>query len=818
MPFHRIVGMVVAALAVLAAPLSGAVIQVAAGATQVDAGDGVCSLIEAVENALDGAQTHADCTAGSAGTDTLVLQASIYTLLQRDNAAFGFNGLPSIDSHVIIEGSGATLERSAGAPAFRLLHVAVGGQLELRDLWLRGGRAAGGGGGGGGAGLGGAVVNEGTLLIERCTISANVAVGGSGASANNAGQHGGGGLGGNGGLGGSAGGGGGGGQGGNGGPGGVAAGGGGGGSQVAGDGAGGDAGGAGGAQNGGNGGGGGGAGLGGGPGGGGGGGGGFAFGGSGGLGGGGGGSGLNASGGDGGFGGGGGDGAISGGDGGFGGGGGGFFTGAAGTGGFGAGDGAFAASGGGGAFGGAIYNHEGATLELRNSTLRANQALGGGGGGSAQSGSGLGGAVFNRNGTVTLLNVTLASNDASDGGALYNLGDDLIGGGSGLGSMTVRNSILADSVGANDCQDLAIGGGSTSFVSTDNLIESNGACPAPSVTGDPQLGVLQLNAPGLTPTLALAPTSPALDQGSSCLANDQRGVARLAACDLGAYELASFDLTLAHTESADPVVAGSGPGNLVYVITIGNQGPFDATEIAVSLDLTLPVGTSASTITPSGSTTYSAGLWSIDALAVSSSETLTVTLDVGASTASGSDVIDSTATIDSAGGELLNTGDDDVFEATSVSRQVDLALSQSESVDPVVAGSGAGNLVYVVTLSNNGPSDATQVEILSALGLPSGVNLDAAVPSAGVFASSTWTLALLPAGGAETLTLTLTVGATAPPGVDTIQSAASVQSAAEPLVNLGDDAVLTTTSVLGPAIFEDDFETGNLVRWSGHVP
>ncbi len=786
----------------------------------IDGGDGACSLIEALENANDAAQTHADCASGSAGSDTIVLQASTYLVTARHNAVFGFNGLPSVQGDVVVEGGGAVLERQAAAPSFRFFHVAPTARLELRDLWVRGGRAEGGSGGGGGAGLGGGVANEGTLVLLQCSFSGNTAVGGAGGALSTGGHNGGGGLGGAGGSGGSATGAGGGGTGGSGGDGsGGGTGGGGGGSDLGGDGGDGAAGGAGGTAGGGAGGSGGFGGANGGVGGGGGGGSGFAAGGDGGLGGGAGGSGINASGGTGGFGGGGGDGTLSGGDGGFGGGGGGFVTIAAGAGGFGGGSGSTSGGGGGAGLGGAIYNHEGGVVQISNSTLSGNVAQGGAGAFGAQAGVGAGGALFNRNGSVTLEGATFASNVADQGGALYNLGDDLIGGGGGTASVTVSNTILADSVAADDCRDASLGGGVTSFVGATTLLETAGTCPAQALSADPQLAALAITSPGLTPTHALASSSPARGQGVSCLVQDQRGVPRAAACDLGAFELPSFDLAVTQTESVDPVVAGSVPPNLTYTVTLANAGPDDAADIDVSVALTLPLGVAVDSVTPStGSWSAGTGTWMVPSLAASAQATLAVDLDVGAAAASGADVVESDVSVASAAGELLNPGDDATSDATTIAREVDLELSGTESADPVAAGSGSGNLIYVVTAHNAGPSDASQVAVDVVPLLPAGTTLDLAVPTAGGYVGTTWTVGTLGDGVQETLALTLTVGAATTPGTDVVGVDAAVGAAAETLLDLSDDMLQIRTSVLGPPIFEDDFETGDLTRWTGTVP
>lgn len=94
--------------------------------------DGQCSLVEALENA-NGVASHADCPAGDEGLDTVVLAASaVYTLSEVHNEAdswpFGPNGLPSIATPIVVQGHGATIERSSESdtPEFRLLFVEWG--------------------------------------------------------------------------------------------------------------------------------------------------------------------------------------------------------------------------------------------------------------------------------------------------------------------------------------------------------------------------------------------------------------------------------------------------------------------------------------------------------------------------------------------------------------------------------------------------------------------------------------------------------------------------------------------------------------------
>ena len=589
---------------------------------------------------------------------TIKMLCGTYTFDTPHNWEYGPNALPPVTSDITIQGNGAVLDSTATV-RLRFFYVSSGlsydamtlqglpaGKLTLRDLTLQNGKAKGGdaGKGGGGAGMGGAIFNQGELMLERVTLTANTATGGSsgvnglsggggGMGQDAQGLDGGGfgstplGVGGSGGVGSS--------------PGNGAGGGGGGFLPTGADGGnadnldGGNGGGKGRLGGGGGGVSGGGGGHGGAPGDGGGGGGccggpsgvgggfgrggqggqfgGFGLrghGGGGGTGGGGGassgmsgsGGGSIQSGGGGGFGGGGGEGGSDdylgggGGHGGFGGGGG--FGATAGIGGFGGGDGADdGGAGGGGGFGGAIFNHRG-TLTLINSTLTGNTAQGGngsnntgipGGGG----GSGLGAAIFNLNGTVTLNFSTIAGNTIAggvggagdpaglpgnaDGGALYNLafGNKIEDGTASTATVTIRNSILANSSGGLTVRDLINDkrdGTQTNTATVDyggqNIVESSVALPGTAFTGmlfstaDPQLGMLTnpLCQPGVLP---FPLTSPALNNAtcSAQVPTDELGTPRPqgAGCDIGAYELSCGTLVCPGniTQANDPNQCGA---------------------------------------------------------------------------------------------------------------------------------------------------------------------------------------------------------------------------------------------------------------------
>ncbi|MFO0938920.1 MAG: choice-of-anchor Q domain-containing protein [Gemmataceae bacterium] len=249
-------------------------------------------------------------------------------------------------------------------------------------------------------------------------------------------------------------------------------------------------------------------------------------------------------GGNGGFGGGGGAGGGSnygtgetGGSGGFGGGGGapggGDYAGRPGYGGYGGRDGIVTIGGGGAGMGGAIFNQHG-DLTIINSTIANNVTKGGYGAyGYAH---GLGGGIFNYEGSLTMYYSTISSNESEKGRGIFNFSTA-----SGSTKGAIVNNIIGQS--DNTRSDFAIFGDSDFGILENNIIrqitfndiifdEFNVS------TADPLLGPLQDNG-GLTPTMALLPGSPAsgLALATRFYTLDQRGFDRNPVNpDLGAYE------------------------------------------------------------------------------------------------------------------------------------------------------------------------------------------------------------------------------------------------------------------------------------------
>ena len=212
---------------------------------------------------------------------------------------------------------------------------------------------------------------------------------------------------------------------------------------------------------------------------------------------------------------------------------------------------------GGEARGGAVLNE--GTLEVVASTLYGNQAIGGNAGSGGNGGSGRGGAIYNNDGEVSIVNSTLSTNSAlsgaggtplaSFGGAVYSLNGSLaihnstitigsatagrgvyIGVLGGTATAEIYSSIIAQSgppVGVSDFVAAQEIDGQITVTGANNLIRTQALFHEITVsTDDPLLGGLATNG-GPTFTHALLSGSPAINQGGNALSlsTDQRGAA-----------------------------------------------------------------------------------------------------------------------------------------------------------------------------------------------------------------------------------------------------------------------------------------------------
>jgi hypothetical protein len=257
--------------------------------------------------------------------------------------------------------------------------------------------------------------------------------------------------------------------------------------------------------------------------------------------------------------------------------------------------------------GGGIYN-SGGTLSITNSTFSGNSATASGGGG------------ITTNAAATITNSTFSGNSAPVGGGIYNSGGTLsitnstfsgnsattIGGGirqfdGGGGTVTLRNTIVANSTASANCAGTITNGG--------NNLQFGGtvanSCGAGITTADPVLGALGNNG-GPTQTMALLTGSAALDKipnAGGCgfgITSDQRGVARPqpagGLCDIGAYE---------YQAPAAPVYGSTpAPGSTIPVGTT-TTGVAITTNLTVSNSGTAQLDVTAADITGANASDFS---------------------------------------------------------------------------------------------------------------------------------------------------------------------------------------------------------------------
>src|SRR5262249_34888732 len=152
--------------------------------------------------------------------------------------------------------------------------------------------------------------------------------------------------------------------------------------------------------------------------------------------------------------------------------------------------------------------------------------------------------------------------------------------------------------------------------------------------------------------------------------------------------------------------------------------PSDASDVNVATTHAIPaIGVTLDSVTPN-SGTFMDPNWKIATLASGASVTLTFTFTVAASAVTATDVIQTSGMVTAAHETITNPGDDSASQKTSILQEIDLTVTKTESVDPVVAGSGSGNLTYTVTVKNNGPSDATNIKLNEVITVPAFVTVD----------------------------------------------------------------------------------------------
>jgi hypothetical protein len=123
----------------------------------------------------------ADINAAKSGDTITLAPNTTFDLTAVDNTTNGANGLPVIKRNLTIIGQGGDIiQRDTAAPDFRLFEVASGASasLTLENLTLQNGLAFGSCS----SSEGGAIYNQGTLILSGAIVAGNHAVGSNGAA------------------------------------------------------------------------------------------------------------------------------------------------------------------------------------------------------------------------------------------------------------------------------------------------------------------------------------------------------------------------------------------------------------------------------------------------------------------------------------------------------------------------------------------------------------------------------------------------------------------------------------------------------------
>jgi uncharacterized repeat protein (TIGR01451 family) len=216
---------------------------------------------------------------------------------------------------------------------------------------------------------------------------------------------------------------------------------------------------------------------------------------------------------------------------------------------------------------------------------------------------------------------------------------------------------------------------------------------------------------------------------------------------------AAADLSITVTPSTATPNFGS---TVTFTIVVSNAGPDQATGVVVR-DL-LPAGSLVYVSDTEGQGTYvpTTGLWTVGSIASGGSATLTLVARVNTTAA-----VDNVAEVTASGVPDPDStpndgaGDDRAAATIDAPSAADLRLAKT-IVGPTFVNVGE-NLTFRVTLTNDGPDQATGVVVTDLL--PAGLTFVSATPSQGTYVDTTglWTVGTVNNGATVTLDIVATL-------------------------------------------------------------
>lgn len=250
------------------------------------------------------------------------------------------------------------------------------------------------------------------------------------------------------------------------------------------------------------------------------------------------------------------------------------------------------------------------------------------------------------------------------------------------------------------------------------------------------------------------------------------------------------DISVTISDSSDPVFVGQ---NLTYDVRVTNNGPSDA--LAVTLIDTLP-GSVIFVLADlaQGNCSESAGTVTCELDSLANGVEVQVMIKViptslGMITNSAEAILSDSAIL--FGQSDPDSSNNSVVETTEVNIGIDLSITKSDSPDPVTVGQ---NLTYDVGVTNNGPSNATDVTLTDTL--PEEVTFVSADAEQGSCSQSVATVTCDLGSLDEGTVVRVTIGVIpTSPGI-IITNSAQV-AGTEPDLDSSNNSVTETTRVIG---------------------
>jgi uncharacterized repeat protein (TIGR01451 family) len=249
-----------------------------------------------------------------------------------------------------------------------------------------------------------------------------------------------------------------------------------------------------------------------------------------------------------------------------------------------------------------------------------------------------------------------------------------------------------------------------------------------------------------------------LDQFDNNPANDSEG-----------EDVSPNNLDLVVTKAVDDNTPNQNQ-NVTFTVTVTNLGLASATGVRVAD--ALPAGLTFVSATPStGTYSSTTGIWTVGALSNTLGSNI-ASLQLVA-TVTGQSPIINTAELDNV--DQFDTVTTNNRQSVTVTPNV-LDLAVAKTVDDSTPDRNQ-NVTFTVTVTNNGPINATNVQITDSL--PAGLTFVSATPSTGTYSNTTgiWTLGALSSTAGQN-TATLQIVATMS-GSAAVTNTASVSGVAE---------------------------------------